>query len=135
MTEAENIAVANLALEFVNNREFHRVAEVLLPTFVRHDLVGAYPEVSGANVTDFLASLIAGAPDLSIKSEDIIAAGDKVVVRGTLEGTHQGELFGQPPTGKPFSVNVINIYRFEDGKIAETWQLQDIAGFTRQIGA
>ncbi len=39
-------------------------------------------------------------PDLKVVIEDMIAEGDKVMVRYTLEGTHEGVLFGVPPTGQ-----------------------------------
>lgn len=51
-----------------------------------------------------------------------------------MEGTHEGPLFGREATGRRFTVNEMNIYRLEDAKIAETWQLVDIAGFMNQIG-
>ncbi|HVX28857.1 MAG TPA: ester cyclase, partial [Nitrolancea sp.] len=39
-------------------------------------------------------------PDLHIAIEDVIAEGDKVVIRNTVTGTHQGEYMGLPPTGR-----------------------------------
>lgn len=132
-TAAEHVAVVERAIELVNNREFHRSGEVLHSRFVRHDLAGAYPGVTDSTVVDYLAEVLAGAPDLQIKVEDVFAGADRAAVRLTLEGTHEAMLFGRPATGRRFPVNQVNIYRFEDGKIAETWQLADVAGFMKQI--
>jgi len=56
------------------------------------------------------------------------------VVRVTYSGTQQGELMGIPPTGKPFSVTGIEIYRFDGGKIVEHWLEVDNLGMLQQLG-
>jgi steroid delta-isomerase-like uncharacterized protein len=66
--------------------------------------------------------------------EDLFSAGDKVVVRWTGSGTHNGELNGIPPTGKPIKVDAITIHRMAGGKIAETWEVWDTLGLLQQIG-
>jgi steroid delta-isomerase-like uncharacterized protein len=75
-------------------------------------------------------------PDLKTTTEDLIAEGEKVVVRWTTSGTHEGqtEAFG-PPTGKRMEIDGITIQRFgEDGKIAEGWTLADTLGQMQQLG-
>jgi len=49
-------------------------------------------------------------------------------------GTHQGELLAAAPTGNSIEVNGINIYRVAEGRLAEVWQLTDLAGLLRQLG-
>jgi steroid delta-isomerase-like uncharacterized protein len=73
-------------------------------------------------------------PDLKMVVEDMIAEGDKVVLRYTLEGTHEGELFGIPPTGKQLSVKGIAVERVSDGKIREHWRVTDELGMMQQLG-
>jgi predicted ester cyclase len=72
--------------------------------------------------------------DVCCTNDDAIAAGDKVVVRWHLTGTHQGELLGIAPTGKPLSFTGITIHRLVDGKIAELWVEEDWLGALRQLG-
>jgi predicted ester cyclase len=60
-------------------------------------------------------------PDLSVEIHDQVAEGDKVTTRKTIRGTHRGELFGVPPTGKSVEINVIDIVRVVDGRYAEHW--------------
>jgi steroid delta-isomerase-like uncharacterized protein len=74
-------------------------------------------------------------PDLHITVEDMIAEGDKVVARNTVTGTHQGEYMGLPPTGKSVAYNEIFIFRFVNGRIAETWGVGDVFSQLRQLGA
>jgi predicted ester cyclase len=57
------------------------------------------------------------------------------VVRFTARGTHKGPFQGVAPTGKRVEWAGINVYRVADGKIRETWQLADMLGLMRQLGA
>ena len=74
-------------------------------------------------------------PDLRVVVEDMIAEGDKVAVRYTLEGTHEGELFGVPPTGQRLSIKSISVERVSDGKIIEHWRVTDSLDMMQQLGA
>ena len=74
-------------------------------------------------------------PDLRIVVEDMIAEGDKVAVRYTLEGTHEGELFGVPPTGQRLGIKSISVERVSDGKIIEHWRVTDSLDMMQQLGA
>jgi steroid delta-isomerase-like uncharacterized protein len=73
-------------------------------------------------------------PDIHVTVEDVIAEGDKVVGRNTVTGTHQGEYMGRPPTGKSVTYNEIFIFRFDNGRIAETWGVVDVLSQMRQLG-
>jgi steroid delta-isomerase-like uncharacterized protein len=73
-------------------------------------------------------------PDLQVTLEDLIAEGEKVASRSTVRGTHQGQLLGIPPTGKPMDITAIRIYRFSGGKFVEIWHQPDTLGMIRQLG-
>ena len=75
-----------------------------------------------------------GMPDLRVVIEDMIAEGDKVATRYTLEGTHEGELFGVPPTGQRLSIKSISVERVSDGKIQEHWRITDSLDMIQQLG-
>ena len=64
----------------------------------------------------------------------VIAEGDRVVYLGEITGTHTGELFGVPPSGKPVKSMEINYLRMQDGKIIEQWGIFDVMGMMQQIG-
>lgn len=74
-------------------------------------------------------------PDGHTRIDDMIAEGDKVVLRWTDGGTHRGEFMGIAPTGRPVSITGIDIYRIADGKIVEYWANEDELGLLRQLGA
>jgi steroid delta-isomerase-like uncharacterized protein len=73
-------------------------------------------------------------PDLKVVIEDMIAEGDKVVVRYTLEGTHEGELFGVAPTGRRLSIKSIAVERVSEGKLREHWRITDSLDMMQQLG-
>ena len=72
------------------------------------------------------------APQFTI--EDVIAEGDRVVVRWTNSGTHVGEFAGIPPTGRAFSIAGIDIYRVVEGRLAENWHVVDQLAMLGQLG-
>ncbi|MDX1416943.1 MAG: ester cyclase, partial [Candidatus Promineifilaceae bacterium] len=67
--------------------------------------------------------------------EDVVAEDDKVVLRMTWSGSQQNEFMGLPPSGKSFSVNVIDIFRVAGGQIVEHWGMIDMMGMMQQLGA
>jgi steroid delta-isomerase-like uncharacterized protein len=69
-----------------------------------------------------------------IAIEEMIAEGDRVVVRWSSRGTHQAEVHGLPPTGKEVTNSGVNIFRIEDGKIAEVWDIFDRLWLWQQLG-
>jgi steroid delta-isomerase-like uncharacterized protein len=74
-------------------------------------------------------------PDLNVSVENVIAEGDKLVIRYTIRGTHQGETeeFG-PPTEKQMELKGITIHRIEEGKIVEEWEAYDNLSVMQQLG-
>lgn len=73
--------------------------------------------------------------DLRFAIEDVIAADDTVALRWTMEGTHEGTLYGVDATGRNVELEAIEINRFEDGRLVETWTQSDQLGIMEQIGA
>ena len=82
-----------------------------------------------------MAMLNTAFPDRRYTVHDLIAEGDKVVARWTLEATHRGEYMGVPATGKQVTMDGIYIIRFVDGKQAEWWLQADFAGMMQQLAA
>ena len=72
-------------------------------------------------------------PDLTIRVDDLVAAGDKVALRHTHSGTHQGEFQGIPATGRTISYVSHEFYRLADGRVAEEWICSDLASLFSQL--
>lgn len=82
-----------------------------------------------------VSALRAAFPDIEFVTEDVVAEGDRVVIRAVGRGTHEGELMGIEPTGRKVTLSTIVIFRIEDGQIAERWAQSDTMGMLRQMGA
>jgi steroid delta-isomerase-like uncharacterized protein len=80
------------------------------------------------------STLLRAFPDLHVEVEDLIEEGDKLVCRNTVTGTHQGEYLGLAATGKAVTYREIFVFRFADGRIAETWGVVDVLAQLRQLG-
>ncbi len=77
-----------------------------------------------------------GFSDVQWKLEEMVAADDKVAVRWTMTGTHDGDFLGIKATGKKISVCVMNFYYFDkDGKISNDIAAEGMIGILRGIGA
>jgi len=72
--------------------------------------------------------------DFSLTIEDIIAGGNMVWARMTGRGINSQPFMGRPPTGKPFTMTVVDICRFENGKIVDHWGVPDRFHLIVQLG-
>jgi predicted ester cyclase len=96
---------------------------------------GLPPGVEGAKMAH--QGAMQSFPDRQTVIEDVIAEGDKVMVRGRYTGTNKGGVpfLGAPANGNPIDVAFVSIYRIENGKIVEHWGLNDAATLMQQLGA
>jgi steroid delta-isomerase-like uncharacterized protein len=73
-------------------------------------------------------------PDLHFTIEDMVAEGDKVVVRWIVRGTHRGTFQDIPPTGKAVTLTGISLFRVANGRGVEVWTDADYLGMLQQLG-
>jgi steroid delta-isomerase-like uncharacterized protein len=93
-------------------------------------------EASGAQaLKQVWTTLLRAYPDLHVTVQDLFGEEDRVVVRNTVTGTHQGEYLGVAPTGRSVTYDEMFIVRFADGRIVETWGVVDLLSQLRQLGA
>ena len=134
----EKIAAANKELvrrfykEVYVNWDMALVDEVVSPRFTSHD----WPEggVAGPQAfREYYAAIRSAVPDARYEVDDLIAEGDRVVVRWTLLGTHEGSFGGIAPTGKAIALKGIAIYRLDAGMLMERWVVSDLHGLLEEI--
>jgi len=80
-----------------------------------------------------IADVEAAFPNYEIITKDMLAEGDKVVVRGDFRGTHRGQFAGIEPTGKNVSAELIIIYAVRGGKIVDHWMQFDMLKLFEQL--
>jgi steroid delta-isomerase-like uncharacterized protein len=134
MSAEENKAVARRFIDevFVQGR-LDAVDELAAADFVPHSWPSVKPGVE--SLKQAVKRVSAGLSDVSMKIEDMIAEGDKVAVRLTAHGKHDGEFMGLPATGKGYTISETHIFRVRDGKVTEHWRDADMLGLMRQLGA
>ena len=131
----ENKAIARrLYDELASQGNLSLADEVVAEDFVDHNPPGPGILPGREGLKQVFATFRSAFPDLRVRVEDQIAEGDKVVSRLTVSGTNQGEFMGMPATGKSASIGVVDILRFEGGKIAERWGEADFMGMMQQLG-
>jgi steroid delta-isomerase-like uncharacterized protein len=133
MSERMEESARRFFAEIVNEGRLEVLHELLAEDFVEHETVPGAPEGREA-VSWFVTQFRSAVPDLRAELEDPIVQGDKLVARSTWSGTHEGDLFGMPATGKRFRMNVIDIVRFDGDRVVEHWGVGDLAGMMEQVG-
>jgi steroid delta-isomerase-like uncharacterized protein len=131
---AASAAVGNALLDkyaaAVNAHDTSSFAEICTESYIQHS--GRNPSGLAAQIENF-QRIFSVMTDIRMKVEDRIIAGDRVVARNTFSATHDHTVRGIPPTGKAFSFHTIDIWRVENGKFAEHWDLTDTAEVLRQL--
>jgi predicted ester cyclase len=122
MSERNKAAVRRLVEEVLNAGRLDVIDALYAPALV-------------ADAKAWIAPFRASFPDVHMEIIDLIAEDDNVVGRFTCSGTHQGEWLGHRPTGRRVeSIDEVSIFRFRDGRIVETWGLEDNLGRLEQLG-
>lgn len=130
MALEQNKAVARSFIEEILGKgNFELLHNITTDTYLDHNLP------SGVTPRQSITAFRAGFPDAQVTVNEVIAEGDKSVVRWTMQGTNSGQFYGMPPTGKTVKMSGISMYRLADGKLAEGWVEYDQLGLMQQLGA
>jgi steroid delta-isomerase-like uncharacterized protein len=108
--------------------------EIIAKDYDRHDPGDPFPARGPEDVKRIVTMLRSMLPDFHIEVEAMIAEGDFVVSRYTTTATDTAGYMGMPPTGKKIRTAAIQIFRFADGMIVESWAARDDLGTLRQLG-
>ena len=126
-------------LAFSNARDIAGMDSLRAPDFRAHvPSAGAISDsapIDAAILNRDLAMITQAFPDLTNQEQDVVAEGDRVVVRARLSGTFSGPLGSVPPTNQRISWDTVHIYRVEGERIAEAWFVTDTLGLLKQAGA
>jgi predicted ester cyclase len=129
--ERNKAVVRRLFEDAVNRRNLTVVDELVNPTLSVAKGVPDGPEGMKALI-GWLHKVFA---NLEFQVVEMIGEGDKVVVRLSARGTHQGEYLGYRATGKSVAFDEVEIFRLEKGQIMELLIVADRVAILKQIGA
>ncbi len=133
MSVQENKAIAQRFIQIWGKGSLDTIDELAAPS-----LVVQYPAIPqvihGPQMfRRVMQSWRSAFPDSDLIVQDQIAEDNKVVIRWSFTGTHQGNLLGIPSTGRKVRLTGITIYRIIDGKIVEERGEEDFLGVFRQL--
>jgi len=114
----------------VNAHDTSTFAEIHTESYIQHS--GRSPNGLAAQIENF-RGIFGRMPDVQARVDDRIIAGDRVVARMSLSATHTQPLQGIAPTGRRFTLRTIDIWRVENGKFAEHWDIVDFPGLLKQL--
>jgi predicted ester cyclase len=134
----DNLAAANKALlrrfykEVYVDWDMSLVDVLVSPQFTSHDWPDDSP-TGPQGFRQYYAAIRAAVSNARYEVDDLIAEGDKVVVRWRLLGTHTGHFGGIAPSGRAITLKGIAIYRVSDGELMERWVVSDLHGLLEDI--
>lgn len=132
--EEQNEALIYQVLELINDRNLDAAFELYAVDYIYHGPGGQ--EVRGRDgIRGLWEVFLAAFPDLHSTVDEVIAKGDKLVLRWTIQGTHTGEFLGIPASNKPMTLPVTEIFRIADGQLVEAWDQWDRLHLMEQIDA
>jgi steroid delta-isomerase-like uncharacterized protein len=133
MSTETNKAIVRRSIEkILNEKQYDLVDEFFVDDIKLH---GTGPSIFGrAAQLELYTKQFAAFPDWHTTIDEMVAEGDKVVVRITSNSTHLGDFDGIPATGKKYTQNAIVIYYLTNGKIVEGRMQTDMLSMMQQLG-
>jgi len=128
--EQAAFAILDRYVEIVNSRVPERLAEVCAETYIQHS--GRSPSGIAAQIENY-RQIFERWPDRVMRVDDHIFGNGKLVARNTFTATHTRPVLGIAPTGRKVSYRAIDIWRVADGKLAEHWDIVDLAELEKQL--
>lgn len=131
-TALPGAVLAAFAEEVFTRRDFSRLGEFMRTDYIQHNPL--VPQGSDG-FREFFTTWFAASPDFKHEVKQMAVDRDRVWVYGTYSGTHAGDWLGMPATGKTYRFDAVDIFRVENGKLAEHWDVLDIHTLFRQLAA
>ena len=113
-------------IDLINEDSFH--SDVVALATSGGNVVGL------ENFKNHYSNYVIGFSDAEFTIVDIFGQGDKIVKHWNFKGTHDGEFFGVPATGKKVDVSGTTLVKMKDGKIASEQDYMDFLSFYTQLG-
>lgn len=121
--------------EFVNKKNLGLADQIFADNFVLHDPLSPTPVIGREVFVEMVGELFRAFPDVHYTSEEEITESNKVVIRWTMRGTHQGPFIGIATTGKTVSMSGVDMLYFSAGRIEALRVEANLLGLAHQLGA
>jgi steroid delta-isomerase-like uncharacterized protein len=133
VTDANKARQQRFVRDYQNGRDEAVLDELVTEDVVDHAAPPGLP-AGRAGIKAFHDAFHAAFSGLHADVHQMLAEDDMVVTRKTFRGTHTGDFMGIPATGRDIQLGVIDIVRYQGGRITEHWNQVDQLGLLRQLG-
>ena len=132
LAEANKKVIGAFAESVFVKKDLSAVDQYLRTDYIQHN-----PLVKqGANgFKEFFSTWFVSVPDWQYTLKKIVAEGNEVWVYGTYAGTLKKDWLGIAASGQKYAFEAVDIFRMQDGRLAEHWDVMDIYGLFKQLGA
>jgi steroid delta-isomerase-like uncharacterized protein len=132
--EEQNRGIVTRVFDGLNRQDETLYQELCAPDYGWYFPANSPKKLTREEEAGFVKLLWAAFPDIHWEIEEMIARGDRVVVRFTARGTHDAEYQGLPPTGNTFETGGVWMARLKDGRLVEAREEADVLGWMQQLG-
>jgi steroid delta-isomerase-like uncharacterized protein len=132
--EKQNKAIVLKWFSEVNKSNFESMYEELFAADSKQYIPPNAEPLSYEDYKPMAQQIYTAFPEITHTVDDIVADGDKVVVKVSVNTVHKGEFFGIPATGKELEWTSIAIFQLSEGKIKARWEIADVLGIMEQLG-
>ena len=135
MSEANKELIRNIQSAW-NRHSTDDLNQYFAPDFLaRSNVPGMPPGLAGAKMAHGMVSQFL--PDRTNEIVELIAEGDKVLVRSRVQGTNTNGVpwIGAQANGQPYDFESWSVYTIKEGKVVEHVGLNDVWSFAIQAGA
>lgn len=130
-SQANKQILAEFGAEVFGKKELSNLQKYMQADYIQHNPL--VPQ-GAAGFKTFFADWFKAVPDWHYTLTKIVSEGDTVWAYGTYSGTQKGDWLGIPASHKSYSIHAVDIFRIENGKLAEHWDVIDTYGLFKQLG-
>jgi steroid delta-isomerase-like uncharacterized protein len=134
MGASENLAIHTAWTEAENRHDLTHHHD-FMHSDIEFNQAGSEPIVGIDDYVAMMEATYAGLAGFSVNVDDQFATDDRVVCRHHSTGTHNGDLFGLPATGKKLELHGISLWEFDNGKARRGWVFIDVASLMAQLSS
>jgi steroid delta-isomerase-like uncharacterized protein len=122
--------VSNFAQQVFVDKDLSEITQFMRENYIQHN---PYVEQGSDGFKRFFENWFTAIPDFQYELKNLIADDQFIWVYGRYSGTHSNEWLGIPATHVKYQFDAVDIFRVEDGKLAEHWDVMDLHTLFQQL--
>ncbi len=124
--------MSNFAEQVFVNKDLNNLGVYMHDDYIQHN---PFVEQGSEGFKTFFNNWFSAIPDFNYELKNIISNDDFIWVYGSYSGTHTNEWLGIPASHAAYKFDAVDIFRVENGKLAEHWDVLDLYNLFKQLGS